>query len=29
LVAVVGWEASREGRWRRERGTWAWTRGTG
>jgi hypothetical protein len=28
-VAVGGWEASREGRWRRERGTRAWTRRTG
>jgi hypothetical protein len=28
-VAVGGWEASREGRWRRERITWAWMRGTG
>jgi hypothetical protein len=28
-VAVGGREASREGRWRRERITWAWMRGTG
>jgi hypothetical protein len=28
-VAVGGREASREGRWRRERIMWAWMRGTG